>query len=149
MEAGQLFLLVVMLMYLYCTGASWMLQVVCYPTYLLVGEKEFVPFHVDFGKRLLVAAVIPMVLTIFATFALVFVLPGGVPLWMALVVAACSAVTFITTVALEVPKHNRLDKEGKSDALIHALVRDNLPRVAAWTLGSVTLAAMLVSSWGG
>jgi hypothetical protein len=144
MESSELFLLVCTVMSFYCTGASWMLQVVCYPTYALVGAAEFVPFHVSFGRRLLVAAVIPMVITIFATFALVLLRPEAAPQWASLVVAACTAVVLVTTIALEVPKHNKLDAEGKSDALISGLVRDNIPRVIAWTVASLMLGYMVV-----
>ncbi|PJF28935.1 MAG: hypothetical protein CUN52_10940 [Phototrophicales bacterium] len=121
---------------LYSAGASWMLQVVCYPTYLLVGEKEFVPFHISFGRRLLVA-VIPMSLTCLALIAFVFIGTAPIPAWVTWVMGGCGAVILLTTIFLEVPKHLRLDKEGKSDALIHGLVRDNLPRTMAWTLASI------------
>ncbi|MDQ3250287.1 MAG: hypothetical protein M3Q45_13895 [Chloroflexota bacterium] len=143
MDTSHWLLLICTLMCFYCTGASWMLQVVCYPTYALVGSQEFVPFHVDFGQRLIKAAVIPMMLTALATFVLVFLRPATVPLWAALVVAACSAIILATTIILEVPKHNQLDREGKSDQVIEALVRDNLPRVACWTLASLLLTYMV------
>jgi hypothetical protein len=138
MDAGQWFILVLTAFCLYCTGASWMLQVVCYPTYLLVGAAEFVPFHISFGRRLMIA-VIPMGLTCLGMIALVFLRPETVPLWAVLGAALCGAVILFTTIALEVPKHLKLDKDGKSDALIHGLVRDNLPRTAAWTIASVLL----------
>jgi hypothetical protein len=132
------FILVLTAFCLYCTGASWLLQVVCYPTYALVGADEFVPFHISFGRRLLVA-VIPMFLTCIGMVILIFVRSEAVPLWSAVGIAACGVVILATTLALEVPKHMKLDRDGKSDALIQGLVRDNLPRTAAWTLASVLL----------
>lgn len=148
MGGSELLLIACAVLYCFCMGASWMLQVVCYPTYALVGEKEFVPFHVSFGRRLLIV-VIPMILTAIATFVLVFVRPEATPVWATLAVAACSVVILGTTIVLEVPKHMQLDKEGKSDALIAALVRDNLPRTASWTLGSILLAYMVIATFGG
>jgi MFS superfamily sulfate permease-like transporter len=141
-DVAELFLLAVTGLCFYCTGASWMLQVVCYPTYELVGEREFVPFHVSFGQRLMAVAVGPMVLTSLATFVLLFFRPATAPLWAAVVVALCTATVLVTTIVLEVPKHNALDRDGKSSALIDGLVRDNLPRVAAWTIASLLLAYM-------
>lgn len=132
------FLLILTAFCLYATGASWMLQVVCYPTYLLVGEKEFVPFHISFGKRLLIA-VIPMSLTCLALISLIFIRTEVIPDWITWVVGGCGAIILLTTIFLEVPKHLRLDREGKSDALIRALVRDNVPRTAAWTLASILM----------
>ncbi len=136
----MMFLLVLTVLCFYCTGSSWMLQFVCYPTYIFVGDKEFVPFHVSFGRRLIAAAVVPMVATCLGTFALLFLRPAEAPLWTAIVAAVCGAVILLTTVALEVPKHLKLDKEGKSDAVLHALVRDNIPRTLAWTIASLALA---------
>ncbi|MBL8155140.1 MAG: hypothetical protein JNM70_13230 [Anaerolineae bacterium] len=120
-----------------------MLQFVCYPTYTFVGDKEFVPFHVSFGRRLIAAAVVPMVLTCLGTFALLFLRPAAAPMWTAIVAAVCGAVILLTTVVLEVPKHLKLDKEGKSDAVLQALVRDNIPRTLAWTVASLVLAYAL------
>lgn len=146
MDFTHLLLYVCAVLYLYCTGGSWMLQWVSYPTYHLVGEKEFVPFHVDSGKRLLPVFVGPAVLACLLTLILVFVRPTGVPLLAALIAALCSLVILVTTVALEVPKHNALDKTGKSTALIDGLIRDNLPRALSWTLGSALLIYMVAQA---
>lgn len=143
MTAEQILLIFVTVLCFFCTGASWMLQFVCYPTYLLIGDKEFVPFHVSFGRRLLPAAVIPMILTCLGTFMLLFVRPAGVSSTLAIIAAICGVVILLTTIFLEVPKHLALDRDGKSDALINGLVRDNLPRTISWTLASILLAIML------
>jgi hypothetical protein len=148
MTAEEIYLLVVAGLTWYCTGASWMLQFVCYPTYALVGEKEFVPFHVDFGKRLLPTAVIPMSLTNLLLIATLLFRPDTVPLWIAIGLAVCAGVVMGTTIVLEVPKHQKLDKDGKDDSLIAALVRDNLPRVACWTLASLLCVYALVLVFG-
>jgi len=120
---------------------------VCYPTYLLVGEAEFVPFHVSFGRRLLIA-VIPMSLTCIGMIALLFIRTEAIPQVPAIITAICGTIILLTTMFLEVPKHLQLDKDGKSDALIHGLVRDNLPRTAAWTIASVTLLYILAVLMG-
>jgi hypothetical protein len=146
MEFGYLLLLICAGVYCFCTGASWMLQFVCYPTYKLVGSAEFVPFHIAFGRRLLIV-IGPMVLVALATLLLVFLRPVSVPLWASLVVAACSLIILVTTIALEVPKHMQLDKEGKSDAVLEGLVRDNIPRTISWTVGSVLLIYMVSAAF--
>lgn len=144
MDAGLIVLAACAALYLYVAGGCWMLQVVGYPTYELVGEREFVPFHVDFGKRLIPIFVGPAVLACLLSFVLLAVRPTSVPLWLVGVVALCSAVILVTTIVIEVPKHNALDSGGKSSALIAGLVRDNLPRAIGWTIGSVLLVYALV-----
>jgi hypothetical protein len=147
MSNPELFLVFCTVMYFYCTGCAWMLQIVAYPTYSLVGEKEFVPFHVESGKRLRFVMIAPMVLTIWASFFLVFLGPEAAPLWARMAVAFGSAVILGTTLGLELPKHMQLDREGKSEALIQALVRDNMPRVFFWTTGSLLLVYMLTQTF--
>lgn len=146
MSGASLFLLAVTVAGWYCTGASWLLQVVCYPTYRLVGDREFVPFHVAFGKRMLPVTVIPMVLTCLAMLALLFLRPASTSFVLALLVAACATTVLLTTALFEVPKHLALDRDGRSDALLDGLVRDNLPRTAAWTVASVLLVVMLAQA---
>ncbi|GEM86040.1 hypothetical protein [Meiothermus granaticius] len=139
MDAPSWLLLATTVLFLYATGGSWMLQVVSYPTYALVGEREFVPFHKDSGRRLMPVFILPAVVACLFAVALVFWRSTAMPLWAALVAAGGGLVILGTTFALEVPKHNRLDAEGKSLALIAGLIRDNLPRSLAWTLGSAVL----------
>jgi len=146
MDLASLLLLLCTALFLYCTGGSWMLQVVCYPTYALVGPDEFVPFHVEFGKRLMRAFVAPALVANLLSFVVVFYRPEGVSLMAALVVALCSIVILSTTMVFEVPRHNALDRDGKSDDLIRALVRDNIPRTISWTVGSILLITMLLNA---
>jgi hypothetical protein len=145
-DAPTWLLLVTTVLWLYCTGGSWMLQTVSYPGYHLVPTDGFVPFHVDSGKRLLPVFVAPAVLACLLGVVLAFWAPAASPLWARALVAVCGLTVLVTTVVLEVPKHNALDRDGKSAALIDGLVRDNLPRALAWTVGSATLVWLLVTA---
>lgn len=144
MEFSTLVFLICTVLYVYAASGCWMLQVVSYPTYSLVGEKEFVPFHIAFGQKLLPVFVGPAVVANLASFVLLFVRPAAMPFWVAALVAVCSLVILLTTILIEVPKHQALDKNGKSEALIQGLVRDNLPRAIGWTVGSIALLLTLV-----
>lgn len=143
MEFSLILLIVCTTLYIYAAGGCWLLQVVCYPTYHLVGEKEFVPFHIAFGNRLIPVFVVPAVLACLSSFVLLFVRPVGTAFWLPLVVALCSAVILFTTITIEVPKHQALDKNGKSSTLIDGLVSNNLPRAISWTVGSFVLLYMM------
>jgi hypothetical protein len=127
------------LAFFFCLGISWLLQVVIYPTYRLVGKAEFVPFHVSQGQRMIPVMMVPMfgssILGI-VTAVLSRNEPNAGLLWG---VGASGLVVIGTTLISELPKHLKLDKDGKDDALIEGLIRDNLPRSLAWTVGSVLL----------
>ena len=84
MDFAHVFLLLLTVFYFYCACGCWLLQVMAYPTYALVGKDEFVAFHVKSGQRLIPVFVIPAVLTCLASFGLIFVHPESIPLWAAL-----------------------------------------------------------------
>jgi hypothetical protein len=140
MGIGEWLAVLTTVLFWYAAGGCWLLQVVAYPTYSLVGNDEFVPFHVDFGKRLMPVFVVPAVLACLGAFALIFLRPTSMPLWLALIVALCAAIILGTTMLIEVPKHAALDRDGKSETLIQGLVQNNLPRAISWTVGGILLA---------
>ena len=146
METSKIFLLATTLLCWYSLGASWLLQIVAYPTYKQVGEKEFVAYHTDFGNRLLKTSVIPMILTNIMTFIFIFYHPDTVPMGLVYLTALCSGIILFTTVKYEVPKHQQLDKEGKSDSGIDYLVKNNLPRSICWTVAALSLGYMVLKS---
>jgi hypothetical protein len=139
MSASEVLLLICAVLFVYGMSGCWLLQVMAYPTYSLVGEKEFVPFHVESGRRLIPVFVIPAVLACLLGIALVVLRPPSMPLLAALIVAACAIIILATTAIVEVPKHQWLDKNGKSEDVIQALIRSNLPRALSWTVGSAVL----------
>jgi Na+/melibiose symporter-like transporter len=140
MGLNEWLLSITTILFWYAAGGCWLLQVVAYPTYSLVGVDEFVPFHVDFGKRLLRVFVGPAVLACIGAFLLLFLRPQSLPFWVAALIAACGAIILATTMLIEVPKHNALDRDGKSEVLIQGLVQNNLPRAISWTIGGILLA---------
>ncbi len=143
MDNSKLLLLVTTALFWYATGASWLLQYVAYPTYKLVNKDGFVPFHVAFGKRLLISTIMPMVIGNLCSFILVFYHPESSPVGLVYLVAICSIVILFTTMKYEVPRHNKLDEVGKNDSLIDGLVMDNAPRTASWTIASLALVYMV------
>jgi hypothetical protein len=146
MDNSKLLLLTTAALFWYATGASWLLQYVAYPTYKCVNTDSFVPFHVAFGKRLLVSTVLPMVIGNLCSFILAFWHPESTPVGLVYLVAICSVIILFTTIKYEIPRHKKLDEVGKDDALIDGLVRDNLPRTISWTIGSLALAYMIFKS---
>lgn len=127
------------LAFFYCLGISWLLQVVVYPTYRLVGKAEFVPFHVAQGRRMIPVLMVPMSATSILALVTAVLYRAEANANLLWGVAACAVVVLGTTLVSEVPKHMALDKDGKDDRLIDGLVRANLPRSLAWTVGSVLL----------
>ena len=72
---------------------------------------------------------LPVIVPGFACFllsiALVFFRPESVPLWITLANVACGLAGLFVTVALEIPRHDRLEKGGKSEPVIRELALYN------------------------
>jgi hypothetical protein len=92
---------------------------------------------------------VPVILPGFASFLLtvplVFFAPDSVPPWMLLANVACGIVGLLVTVLLEIPRHARLEKGGKQDAVIRELILYNWPRTLAIT-GSAFLTLLMLFS---
>jgi hypothetical protein len=144
MDGATTFWFALLLASTWCASGCWMLQVVCYPTYKIVGSAEFVPFHKKFGNLLVPVFVVPAFLTGVGLIVSAFVRPAGVDAWVGYACAGVGAMILGTTLAIELPKHIKLDKDGKDDALLAGLISNNIPRVLGWTAAVVLLAKALV-----
>jgi hypothetical protein len=124
-------------------GQIWLCQRVIYPLFAKVGEPEYVGYHRFYTSRI----PLPVILPGFASFLLPFVLAflgPAVPAWMTVANIGFGIVGLLVTVLLEIPRHNRLEKEGKNDRTIAELIRYNWPRTASITLQAAVTFAMLV-----
>ncbi|MGE0786744.1 MAG: hypothetical protein AB7S26_13815 [Sandaracinaceae bacterium] len=147
MDLAHILVIVSLLLTAWAAAGCWILQLVAYPTYFLVGKDEFVPFHVDFGRRLIPVFVVQAVLGCLTFFALLAFRPASVPLYDAILASVAGAVILGTTGAVEVPTHMALDKEGKDDAKLASLVRWNLWRAISWTVALGALTHALLTSF--
>lgn len=113
-------------------GLIWMVQIVHYPLMALVGRAEFRAWH-DRHLRLTTWVVGPLMLaeTAAAT-ALLEWSPPAKPAWLPWVGIALVLVVWISTAALQVPMHRRLER-GWDEHAHRFLVRSNWVRTAAWT----------------
>ena len=144
MDGVTTFWFVLLLATTWCASGCWMLQIVCYPTYKIVGPGEFVPFHKKFGNLLVPVFVVPAFLAGVGLIVSAFWRPAFVPAWTGYANAALGAMILGTTLAIELPKHIKLDKVGKDDALLASLITNNLPRALGWTAALALLAHALV-----
>jgi hypothetical protein len=67
----------------------------------------------------------------------------SLPVWMHAANIALGLVGLVITVALEIPRHARLERDGKDATVIAELIRYNWPRTASITLQAGVTVAML------
>ena len=118
-------------------GVGWVVQLVVYPAFRLVGADEWAGYHASHSSGITRVVALPWLAQGVSTAALLFTAAG--PATAALAVLA--VVTVVATVAAAVPAHGRLAAADRTHVTV--LLRANLVRTLAWT-GSTVLAAALV-----
>jgi hypothetical protein len=122
-------------------GLVWVVQLVVYPSFRLVGGGPSWPaFHAAHSRAVALAVGPPWAVQ-GVTVAALLVRDGPSPL--RLLTGALALATVVVTVAVSVPLHTRLG-EAYDDAVARRLVSTNWLRTAAWTAGTVC-AALLVA----
>ncbi len=110
MDFAHWFLLLWTVIVLYVLGGIWFAQIVVYPLFGQVGPNEYVAYHRFYSSRIPLPVIVPGFACFLLPIALIFLRPDSVPLWMALANVACGLAGLYVTVALEIPRHNRLEK---------------------------------------
>jgi hypothetical protein len=131
----------------YVLGGIWFAQIVVYPLFGKVGPAEYVGYHRFYSSRIPLPVILPGFASFLVPVALIPFGPGSVPAWLTLANAACGAVGLVVTVALEIPRHARLEKGGKQEAVIRELVRYNWPRTLSITASAFLTLLMLTRAF--
>ena len=140
------------------TGVGWVVQLVVYPAFALVGAAEWTRYHERHRRAITAVVALPWLAQGVSTAVLLFA-PGPGGRVAAVALAALALVTVATTVVAAVPAHDRLaaavgaadgpgggaagSPAGRAARDLAALLRANLTRTLAWT-GSTVLAAVLL-----
>jgi hypothetical protein len=132
---------------LYVLGQIWFAQVVVYPLFGKVGANEYIAYHRFYSQRIPAVVIVPGFASFVLPQLLVFALPAGVPMWMAIANAACGVIGLLVTVCLEIPRHARLEREGRQEAVIRQLIDFNWPRTLSVSGCAVLSVLMLLSAW--
>jgi hypothetical protein len=148
METSHLMLLLWGGLICWVLGQIWFAQVVVYPLFARVGEAEYVRYHGFYLRRIPLPVIIPG----FASFLLPIPLAlygPAVPVWLHAANIAAGMVGLLVTVKLEIPRHHRLERNGKSEPTISELIRYNWPRTLSITSQAAITALMLLHVFAG
>lgn len=147
MDFANWLLLLWTVLILYVFGQIWLVQIVVYPLFARVGGSEYVAYHTFYSNRIPLPVILPGFASFLAPFALIFFGPDSVPAWMYLANATCGLVGLLVTVLLEIPRHARLEKGGKQEAVIRELIRYNWPRTVSITASALLTTLMLTAAF--
>ncbi|MEY4616180.1 MAG: hypothetical protein RJB66_1140 [Pseudomonadota bacterium] len=112
----------------YMCGVIWVIQLIQYPSFLVVSQDHFVSFHARHSAvmGLLVGPV--MILELVSALSLVWLQPHLVSIINLAMVVGLWLLTFFVSV----PLHNQLSL-GFSTETINRLIETNWPRTFLWT----------------
>ena len=113
----------------FMAGLIWFVQVVHYPMFAYVGPEAFAAYHARHTTRTLWVVIGPMVVELLTAAALAWLHPAAWT-WAGL---ALVVVIWLSTAAVQVPRHGRLSKAFDA-AVVRSLSRTNWVRTVAWSL---------------
>ena len=144
MDVSQLVALAWVALVFWVLGQIWLVQTVVYPLFARVGVVDYIPYHRFYLRRI----PLPVIGPGFACFLMPIPLAlfgPAVPTWMSVANIAAGLVGLLVTVLLEIPRHGRLERDGKDGAIIMELIRYNWPRTLSITVQGIITALMLKS----
>jgi hypothetical protein len=122
-------------------GLIWMVQIVHYPLMAHVGRADFRAWH-DRHLRRTTWVVGPLMLAETASaLVLLEAAPPGTAAWLPWTGIVLVVLVWISTAALQVPMHRRLEA-GWDERAHRFLVRSNWLRTAAWSARAVVALAI-------
>ncbi len=123
----------------YMTGVIWVVQVVLYPSFALVGDSEWAAYHAAHSRRITPVVAPAMLAHPLVATALLVDRPGAA----AAVNLAFAAGLLLVTATVFARLHSRLTPAG-----IGRLVRLNALRAVAWTASAGVAVVLVLSSRG-
>ncbi len=127
------------------TGLIWLVQLVQYPGFKLIGKNECLAYQQHHVSKI-AWIVVPLMLgeLLFAGWLLLTPLSFSVMEYLNYAAFACLLVIWLVTFAKEVPLHRKLEKEGYKPALLKKLVRLNWFRTIGWSLRTIFLFLLIM-----
>lgn len=123
-------------------GVIWFVQVVHYPLFKWIAPERFVDFESEHRRRTAWVVAPLMLIELATALALVLRPPTGGPRWIPGAGLALLVVVWLSTFAVQVPLHEKLN-HGFDAAVHRRLVRSNWLRTAAWTARAALALGML------
>ena len=129
----------------FMAGVGWLVSVVQYPLFALVGADAWVAYH-DAHRRRITYVVLPAMVAELASAAWIAVdPPGPVPAGLAWAGLALAAASWALTLFVAVPDHERL-AAGYDRAVGRRLTRLHHLRTACWTSHAAVASALVAAA---
>jgi hypothetical protein len=118
----RLFFFAIFALVFYIVGASFVQSFVSYPAWREVGANEFKAYYHVVSSRIVRIMVLPGVLEILATVALLWLRPRVVPRWLVVLALVLNLVRFVSTAMIQLRVREQLDSGGLSAQAINRMI---------------------------
>ncbi len=109
----------------YGMGASFVESFVNYPTWRLIGANEFRAYHQALGPLIMGYMVVPILTTTLLTVLLLWFRPAPLPQWAIWLALVLQLISWVSTVAIQLPIQLQLSRDGLSLPLLERLIFTN------------------------
>ena len=125
------------------TGVAWVVQVVVYPAFALVGSDRWAEYHAAHTRAITQVIALPWLAQGVSILALLLSSPADAA--GAVVLGVLALATVVLTFAAAVPAHRRLGAApGGGGPALRTLMRAHLVRSLLWSASVVVSAAMII-----
>ena len=123
-------------------GLIWLIQIVHYPLFNLVGENEFQVYHKSHSVLITPLVGTVMIIELISSILLVILPPKNVSLTFPTIGVILVFIIWASTAFLQIPQHNALANAYELKAH-NLLVQTNWIRTIAWSMRGLLLLYML------
>ena len=126
----------------FMTGVIWIVQILHYPLFNMVGRENFAAYEATHTNLITVVVIPAMLLELILTAMIFFAPPTSVPSSLNWLNAVLLAVIWLSTAFLQVPQHSILSS-GFDEKAYRTLVNSNWIRTVAWSAKAVIATVMV------
>lgn len=130
---------------LFMVGVIWFVQIVHYPLFAGVGERDFAAYSTNHSRLTGFVVGPPMLVEAATAVALVAAPPAGVPAVLPISGLVLLAVVWLSTAFFQSPQHRTLGG-GFDAASQRFLVRSNWLRTACWSVRGCLVLGMVAAA---
>jgi len=125
------------------TGVAWVVQLVVYPAFALVGPDRWVEYHAAHTRAITWVVALPWLVQ-GVSIAVLLLLPPPGAMGGVVVLGVLALATVVLTFAAAVPAHRRLGEAPDGGGpVLRTLMRANLVRSLLWSASMVVSAVLI------
>lgn len=126
----------------FMTGVIWIIQILHYPLFNMVGRENFGAYEAAHTNLITVVVMPAMLLELILTAMIFFAPPASIPSSLNWLNSVLLAIIWLSTALLQVPQHSIL-ASGFDEKAYQMLVNSNWIRTVAWSVKAVIATLML------